>query len=288
MIRFDRNESLAEATARNVRDALMEDIGRGDWTAMLVPQGRRVQAQVQAKEAAVLCGQAWFDACVHSLDPAARIEWRVAEGQSVAAGSVVCHIDGEARGLLGAERPALNFLQMLSAVATVTRKYVEAIAGASPLPRACIVLDTRKTLPGLRQAQKYAVRIGGGQNQRMALWDGILIKENHIAAAGGIAAALAAARALNAGVEIQIEVESLAELQQALDGGATNVLIDDFSREDMRRAVAIAAGRALLEVSGGVDLASVREIAATGVDRISVGKLTKDIRAIDLSMRVTG
>ena len=288
MIRFDRNESLAEATARNVRDALMEDIGRGDWTAMLVPQGRRVQAQVQAKEAAVLCGQAWFDACVHSLDPAARIEWRVAEGQSVAAGSVVCHIDGEARGLLGAERPALNFLQMLSAVATVTRKYVEAIAGASPLPRACIVLDTRKTLPGLRQAQKYAVRIGGGQNQRMALWDGILIKENHIAAAGGIAAALAAARALNAGVEIQIEVESLAELQQALDGGATNVLIDDFSREDMRRAVAIAAGCALLEVSGGVDLASVREIAATGVDRISVGKLTKDIRAIDLSMRVTG
>ena len=288
MIRFDRNESLAEATARNVRDALMEDIGRGDWTAMLVPQGRRVQAQVQAKEAAVLCGQAWFDACVHSLDPAARIEWRVAEGQSVAAGSVVCHIDGEARGLLGAERPALNFLQMLSAVATVTRKYVEAIAGASPLPRACIVLDTRKTLPGLRQAQKYAVRIGGGQNQRMALWDGILIKENHIAAAGGIAAALAAARALNAGVEIQIEVESLAELQQALDGGATNVLIDDFSREDMRRAVAIAGGRALLEVSGGVDLASVREIAATGVDRISVGKLTKDIRAIDLSMRVTG
>ena len=288
MIRFDRNESLAEATARNVRDALMEDIGRGDWTAMLVPQGRRVQAQVQAKEAAVLCGQAWFDACVHSLDPAARIEWRVAEGQSVAAGSVVCHIDGEARGLLGAERPALNFLQMLSAVATVTRKYVEAIAGASPLPHACIVLDTRKTLPGLRQAQKYAVRIGGGQNQRMALWDGILIKENHIAAAGGIAAALAAARALNAGVEIQIEVESLAELQQALDGGATNVLIDDFSREDMRRAVAIAAGRALLEVSGGVDLASVREIAATGVDRISVGKLTKDIRAIDLSMRVTG
>ena len=288
MIRFDRNESLAEATARNVRDALMEDIGRGDWTAMLVPQGRRVQAQVQAKEAAVLCGQAWFDACVHSLDPAARVEWRVAEGQSVAAGTVVCHIDGEARGLLGAERPALNFLQMLSAVATVTRKYVEAIAGASPLPRACIVLDTRKTLPGLRQAQKYAVRIGGGQNQRMALWDGILIKENHIAAAGGIAAALAAARALNAGVEIQIEVESLAELQQALDGGATNVLIDDFSREDMRRAVAIAGGRALLEVSGGVDLASVREIAATGVDRISVGKLTKDIRAIDLSMRVTG
>jgi nicotinate-nucleotide pyrophosphorylase (carboxylating) len=288
MISFDHNESLAEATARNVRDALMEDIGRGDWTAMLVPAGRRVQAQVQAKEAAVLCGQAWFEACVHGLDAAARVEWLVAEGHSVAAGSLVCRIDGDARALLGAERPALNFLQMLSAVATMTRAHVQAIAGASPNPRGCVVLDTRKTLPGLRQAQKYAVRVGGGRNQRMALWDGILIKENHIAAAGGIAAALAAARALNAGVEIQIEVENLAELQQALEAGATNVLIDDFSRDDMRRAVALAGGRALLEVSGGVDLASVREIAATGVDRISIGKLTKDIRAIDLSMRVVG
>jgi nicotinate-nucleotide pyrophosphorylase (carboxylating) len=288
MISFDHNETLAEATARNVRDALMEDIGRGDWTAMLVRPGRRVRAQVQAKEAAVLCGQAWFDACVHGLDASAEVDWLVSEGQSVAAGSRICQIDGDARALLGAERPALNFLQLLSAVATVTRQYVEAIAGASPAQRSCVVLDTRKTLPGLRQAQKYAVRVGGGHNQRLALWDGILIKENHIAAAGGIPAALAAARALNAGVEIQIEVESLAELSQALDAGATSVLIDDFSRDDMRRAVAIAGGRALLEVSGGVDLASVREIAATGVDRISIGKLTKDIRAIDLSMRVIG
>jgi len=288
MISFDHNESLAEATARNVRDALMEDIGRGDWTAMLVPPGRRVRAQVQAKEAAVMCGRVWFDACVHSLDASAEVDWLVAEGQHVVAGSLVCQIVGDARALLGAERPALNFLQMLSAVATVTRQYVEAIAGASPAERSCVVLDTRKTLPGLRQAQKYAVRVGGGGNQRMALWDGILIKENHIAAAGGIPAALAAARALNAGVEIQIEVESLAELTQALDAGATNVLIDDFSRDDMRRAVAMAGGRALLEVSGGVDLSSVREIAATGVDRISIGKLTKDIRAIDLSMRVIG
>ncbi|MDP1693601.1 MAG: carboxylating nicotinate-nucleotide diphosphorylase [Burkholderiaceae bacterium] len=288
MICFDHNESLAQAMARNVRDALMEDIGTGDWTAMLVPSGRRVRAQVQAKAAAVLCGQAWFEACVGSLDAAANIEWLAAEGQVVAAGSVVCRIDGDARALLGAERPALNFLQMLSAVATVTRQYVEAIAGASPDPRGCVVLDTRKTLPGLRQAQKYAVRVGGGHNQRLALWDGILIKENHIAAAGGIAAALAAARALNAGVEIQIEVENLSELQQALDAGATSVLIDDFSRDDMRRAVAIAGGRTLLEVSGGVDLASVREIAATGVDRISIGKLTKDVCAIDLSMRVQG
>jgi nicotinate-nucleotide pyrophosphorylase (carboxylating) len=288
MISFDHNETLAEATTRNVRDALMEDIGRGDWTAMLVPPGKCVVAQVQAKEGAVLCGQAWFDACVHALDAAARIEWRVSEGQRVTAGSLVCRIDGDARALLGAERPALNFLQLLSAVATVTRQYVDAIAGASPHQRACVVLDTRKTLPGLRQAQKYAVRVGGGHNQRMALWDGILIKENHIAAAGGIAAALAAARSLNAGVEIQIEVESLAELEQALAAGATSLLIDDFSRDDMRRAVVIAGGRALLEVSGGVDLASVREIAATGVDRISIGKLTKDVRAIDLSMRVVG
>jgi nicotinate-nucleotide pyrophosphorylase (carboxylating) len=288
MIAYDRNETLDQARERNVRDALAEDIGRGDWTAMLVPADRRVRAQVRAKEAAVLCGQAWFDACVHSLDAAAKIEWQVAEGAQFAVGGIVCSIDGDARALLGAERPALNFLQMLSAVATQTRQYVQAIAGLSPNPRGCVVLDTRKTLPGLRQAQKYAVRVGGGKNQRLALWDGILIKENHIAAAGGIAPALEAARALKAGVEIQIEVESLAELQQALDAGATSVLIDDFSFEDMRRAVALTGARALLEVSGGVDLTSVREIAATGVDRISIGKLTKDVRAIDLSMRIVG
>ncbi|MES2959026.1 MAG: carboxylating nicotinate-nucleotide diphosphorylase [Pseudomonadota bacterium] len=285
---FDDNESLTQATARNVRDALMEDIGRGDWTAQLVPAGRRVQAHVVAKEAAVICGRPWFDRCVHSLDGAARIDWQVAEGTAVAAGTLVCRIESEARALLSAERPALNFLQMLSGVAGVTRQYVDAIAGVSPNPRGCAVLDTRKTLPGLRQAQKYAVRVGGGQNQRMALWGGILIKENHIAAAGSIAAALQAARALQSEVDIQIEVEDLAELQQALDGGAVNILIDDFSREDMCRAVALNAGRALLEVSGGVDLAVVRDIAATGVDRISVGKLTKDVRAVDLSMRVTG
>ena len=288
MIAFDHNETLAQATVRNVRDALMEDIGRGDWTAMLVPAGRTVRAQVQAKEAAVLCGQAWFEACMRGVDPASTVEWRVAEGQAVTAGSVVCRIDGDARALLSAERPALNFLQMLSGVATVTRQYVDAITGVSPNPRGCVVLDTRKTLPGLRQAQKYAVRVGGGHNQRMALWDGILIKENHIAAAAGIAPALVAARALNSGVEIQIEVETIDELRQALAGGATSVLIDDFSLDDMRRAVAITGGRALLEVSGGVDLSTIREIARTGVDRISVGKLTKDVRAIDLSMRVVG
>ncbi len=282
---FDHNETLEQAIARNVRDALMEDIGRGDWTALLVPAERTVQARITAKEAAVLCGRAWFDACMHALDPRALLQWQAAEGEAVDAGSVVCRIEGDARALLGAERPALNFLQTLSAVATTTRSYVEAIAGASPNPNGCAILDTRKTLPGLRQAQKYAVRVGGGQNQRLALWDGILIKENHIAAAGSIAAALQAASSLAAGVAIQIEVESLDELQQALEAGATSVLIDDFSREDMRRAVDLNAGRALLEVSGGVDLQVVREIAATGVDRISIGKLTKDVRAIDLSMR---
>ncbi|MES1162364.1 MAG: nicotinate-nucleotide diphosphorylase (carboxylating), partial [Rhizobacter sp.] len=179
-----------------------------------------------------------------------------------------------------------NFLQMLSGVATVTRQYVEAIAGASPNPNGCAVLDTRKTQPGLRQAQKYAVRVGGGQNQRLALWDGILIKENHIAAAGGITPALQAAQSLQAGVSVQVEVESLAELEEALAAGAGSVLLDDFTLEDMHSAFRLNRGRALLEVSGGVDLAAIRAIAATGVDRISIGKLTKDVIAVDYSMRV--
>ena len=281
----DTNETLADALERNVRDALMEDIGCGDWTAQLVPSGRRVQAHVLSKEAAVICGRPWFDACVMALDPTAALDWCVQEGESVAPGSVVCRINADARALLSAERPALNFLQTLSAVATQTQRYVQAITGVSPNPSGCTVLDTRKTMPGLRQAQKYAVRTGGGRNQRMALWDGILIKENHIAAAGGIAPALQAAQALRAGVSVQIEVESLAELQQALGAGAQSVLLDDFSLEDMHRAYSQNAGRAVLEVSGGVDLLRIRDIAATGVDRISVGKLTKDVSAVDLSMR---
>jgi nicotinate-nucleotide pyrophosphorylase (carboxylating) len=286
MMQSDHNESLDEALARNVHDALTEDIGVADWTARLVPAGRRAAARVVAKEAAVLCGLRWFDACLHALDPSAAVRWAVAEGDAVGAGTEVCFIDSEARALLSAERASLNFLQMLSGVATVTRAYVDAIAGCSPNPRGCAILDTRKTLPGLRQAQKYAVRVGGGQNQRLALWDGILIKENHIAAAGGIRAVLEAARVLNAGVPVQIEVESLAELDEALGCGATSVLLDDFSLDDMRRAYELAQGRALLEASGGVDLDRVRDIARTGVDRISIGKLTKDVRAIDLSMRV--
>ncbi len=283
---YETNETLAEALARKVRDALKEDIGRGDWTARLVPAGQAVRAQVLAKQEAVLCGQAWFDACVRALDPAAQLDWACAEGQHMPVGQVVCQIRADGRALLSAERPALNFLQMLSAVATTTRSYVRAIEGLSPNPRGCVVLDTRKTLPGLRQAQKYAVRVGGGQNQRLALWDGILIKENHIAAAGGIAQALHAARALQAGVTLQIEVEDLDELQQALAAGADNVMLDDFTLDDMRRACTVNAGRAVLEVSGGVDLDSIRRIAATGVDRISVGKLTKDVSAVDLSLRV--
>jgi nicotinate-nucleotide pyrophosphorylase (carboxylating) len=285
---FDHNETLEQALARNVRDALMEDIGRGDWTARLVPADRAAHGHVLAKEGAVIAGRPWFDACLLVLDADARIDWAVAEGQAVEPGTVVCHVEGNARALLSAERAALNFLQTLSAVATSARRYADAIAGVSPNPKGCVVLDTRKTLPGLRQAQKYAVRVGGGRNHRMALWDGILIKENHIATAGGIAAALAAARALDAGVSIQVEVESLDELQQALDAGAPNVLLDDFSLADMHAAWRLTAGRAVLEVSGGVDLDGIRAIAATGVDRISTGKLTKDVRAVDLSMRLQG
>lgn len=283
---FEFNEDLEAARARNVRDALMEDIGQRDWTAELVPAGQRVSARVLAREEAVLCGRDWFDACIAALDPAARVDWHVAEGALMGADTRVCDITSDARALLSAERPALNFLQLLSATATLTRRHVDAIAGASPNPRGCVILDTRKTLPGLRQAQKYAVRTGGGRNQRLALWHGILIKENHIAAAGGITAVLRNAAALNAGVDIQIEVETLDQLHEALAAGAVSVLLDNFDLDGMRAAVALSAGRALLEVSGGVRLDQVREIAATGVDRISIGRLTKDVRATDYSMRV--
>jgi len=283
---FQTNESLEAARERNVRDALMEDIGVCDWTAQLVPAGRRVNARVLVREDAVLCGRDWFDACIATLDATARVDWHVIEGAWMAPDTLVCHIEADARALLSAERPALNFLQLLSGTATLTRRHVDAIAGASPNPRGCVILDTRKTLPGLRQAQKYAVRTGGGSNQRLALWHGILIKENHIAAAGGVAAALRNAQALQSGVDIQIEVESLEQLAEALAAGATSVLLDNFDLPRMREAVALTAQRALLEVSGGVALDQVRDIAATGVDRISIGRLTKDVRATDYSMRV--
>lgn len=285
---FDHDETLDEARQRNIRDALFEDIGRGDWTAQLVPAGERIAARVLVREPAVLCGREWFEACVHALDAAATLEWHYDEGAAMHADTLVCELQGDARALLSAERPALNFLQLLSGVATVTRAHVTAIAGASPNPNGCAILDTRKTLPGLRQAQKYAVRTGGGQNQRLALWHGILIKENHIAAAGGVALALRRAADLQAGVTVQIEVESLAQLQEALDAGATSVLLDNFGLPQMREAVLVTAGRALLEVSGGVEMSQLAGIAETGVDRISIGKLTKDVHAVDYSMRVLG
>lgn len=280
------NETLEAARQRNIRDALAEDIGSGDWTGMLVPAGERVRARVIARERAVLCGRDWFDGVVKALDANARLDWHVAEGGWMAPDQAVVHIEANARALLAAERPALNFIQLLSCTATETRHHVDAVAGASPLPQGCAILDTRKTVPGLRQAQKYAVRVGGGQNQRLALWHGILIKENHIAAAGGVAQVLANAKALNAGVEIQIEVETLAQLEEALAHGATSVLLDNFDLARMREAVALNRERALLEVSGSVQREQLRAIAATGVHRISIGHLTKDVKAVDFSMRV--
>jgi nicotinate-nucleotide pyrophosphorylase (carboxylating) len=284
---FNSNETLEEARQRNVHDALMEDMGKCDWTAQLISPSERVEARVVVKQDnAVLCGKDWFNDCLIALDPTATITWHYAEGDVMTNQSSVCEITANARALLSAERPALNFLQSLSWTATITHNHVKAIEGISPNPKGCSILDTRKTMPGMRQAQKYAVRVGGGKNQRLALWHGILIKENHITAAGGIGEALKAAFALNSGVDIQIEVESIAELEQALANGAKNILIDDFSIADMKKAVEINQGRALLEVSGGVTLEGLKEIAATGVDRISIGKLTKDVIAIDYSMRV--
>jgi nicotinate-nucleotide pyrophosphorylase (carboxylating) len=229
----------------------------------------------------VLCGAPWFEGVMEALDPNTEIDWQYAEGDMMRAGSVVCSIDAAPRSLLTAERAALNFLQLMSGVASATRRYVEVVAGTK-----AFILDTRKTLPGLRQAQKYAVRVGGGKNQRMALFDGILIKENHIAAAGGVDKALAAAAALGSGKPVQIEVETLAQLSEALAAGATSVLLDNFELDAMREAVTLNAGRALLEASGGVSIDSVRAIADTGVDRISVGSLTKDVQATDYSLRI--
>ncbi|HRF30229.1 MAG TPA: carboxylating nicotinate-nucleotide diphosphorylase [Azonexus sp.] len=276
---------LNEEINRNVSAALAEDVGAGDLTASLVPGERRVKATVISREAGVLCGTAWFDECVRRCDPTAKVTWQGADGDRIAANQLLCEIEGNGRALLTAERSALNFLQLLSAVASKVRIYADAIAGT----RAQVV-DTRKTLPGLRIAQKYAVRAGGGGNHRLALWDAILIKENHIHAAGGIAQAMAAAKQVAEQAKdrckfIQIEVESLDELNQALDAGATMILLDNFSLDMMREASRINAGRAILEASGNVTLETIRGIAETGVDRISVGALTKDVKALDLSMR---
>ncbi|MEO6353208.1 MAG: carboxylating nicotinate-nucleotide diphosphorylase [Burkholderiaceae bacterium] len=272
---------LAAAFEENIRIALQEDIGSGDITGLLVPEHERVAARVVVREQAVLCGAPWFEGVMQSVDPGIRIEWLYAEGDLMAADSTVCTIEAPARALLTAERSALNFLQLLSGVASATHCHVTAVEGTG-----AAILDTRKTLPGLRLAQKYAVRVGGGQNQRLALYDGILIKENHIAAAGSIGAVMAAALGLRSGVPIQIEVETLQQLEEALAAGARSVLLDNFSTDAMRAAVQITAGRALLEASGGINLTTLRAIAETGVDRISIGGLTKDVHATDYSLRI--
>jgi nicotinate-nucleotide pyrophosphorylase (carboxylating) len=273
--------ALAAAFDANLRAALEEDIGSGDLTALLVPQHDTVNARVIVREEAILCGAPWFEGVMTQLDPGIRIVWHYAEGDRMRADSSVCDIVAPARALLTAERSALNFLQLLSGVATATRRYVDAVEGTRAR-----ILDTRKTLPGMRLAQKYAVRVGGGKNQRLALYDGILIKENHIAAAGSIAAAMKAALEIGKGISVQIEVETLAELNDALAAGALSILLDNFSLPALREAVLVNGGRALLEASGGINMDSVRAIAETGVDRISVGSVTKDIRATDYSLRI--
>jgi nicotinate-nucleotide pyrophosphorylase (carboxylating) len=273
--------NLALTIESNVAAALAEDVGSGDWTAQLVASGAQATANLVCRDAAVLCGGPWFDACFRRLDPGAAIGWLASEGSTVEPGQKLCTVRGAARALLTAERTALNFLQTLSAVATTTRRYVDAMAGTK-----ASIVDTRKTLPGLRSAEKYAVRVGGGVNHRMGLFDGILIKENHIAAAGGVVAALReAARIAPPEVWTQIEVENFSQLREALAAGAKMILLDNMSLEQMREAVGIAAGRAELEASGGITLDNVRAVAETGVDRISIGSLTKDIEAVDLSMR---
>lgn len=270
-----------ELIESHVLVALEEDVGSGDITAALLPPERQAQAEVITRETAVLSGRAWFDAVFRLLDADVRIEWRAVDGERVAAGQVLCRCSGPLRSLLTGERTALNYLQTLSGTATRARRYAETVAD---LP--VRLLDTRKTLPGLRREQKYAVACGGCHNHRIGLFDAILIKENHILAAGSIAAAVKAARALNAGVPVEVEVESLDELEQALAAGAERVLLDNFPLDALRDAVAVTTGRARLEASGGITLEGLRAVAETGVDDISIGDLTKDLDAVDLSMRL--
>jgi nicotinate-nucleotide pyrophosphorylase (carboxylating) len=266
-----------------VSRALREDIGSGDVTAALIAAKQQVQARVLCREAATICGAPWFDETFRQLDAAVRIEWHIAEGARAPVNSIVCELTGPARPILTGERTALNFLQLLSATASATQRYVEALRGTR-----CRILDTRKTIPGLRSAQKYAVRCGGGSNHRLGLYDMVLIKENHIAAAGSIGAAVSAARAQQPALQVEVEVENVDQLRQALDARAELVMLDNFDLEGMRSAVALNRAHqrpALLECSGGVTLEGVAAIAATGIDYISVGSLTKNIAAIDLSMR---
>ncbi|HNW78925.1 MAG TPA: carboxylating nicotinate-nucleotide diphosphorylase [Candidatus Competibacteraceae bacterium] len=260
--------------------ALAEDVGSGDLTAALIPEQAQAEATVISRENAVLCGTAWFDAVFRQLDPGVTVAWQAADGERVAPDQLLCTLRGPARVLLTGERTALNFLQLLSATATLARRYADCVAGTG-----ATILDTRKTLPGLRLAQKYAVRCGGCQNHRIGLFDAVLIKENHIMAAGSIGKAIATARHLHPGVKVEVEVESLAELAEALQAQPDIIMLDNFDRAGMVEAVRITAGRVKLEASGNVNFDTVRAIAETGVDYISIGGLTKDVRAVDLSMR---
>lgn len=279
------NLTLADLSAEieaNVRRALTEDIGSGDITAQLIPEERLAHATVITREAAVIAGTAWVNAVFRQLDPRVAVHWQVADGDRVQPNQALFHLEGPARALLSGERSALNFLQCLSGVATRVAHYVDLVKGTSVK-----LLDTRKTLPGLRLAQKYAVTCGGGHNHRIGLYDAFLIKENHIAACGGITQAINAAHRIAPGKPVEVEVENLDELQQALDAGADIIMLDELSLDDMRTAVTLTAGRAKLEASGGINDTTLRTIAETGVDYISIGTLTKDVRAVDLSMRLS-
>lgn len=280
---MDIPNDLRAALEDQVTRALREDVGSGDLTASLIPAERLARATVISRENAVLCGRAWFDEVFRQIDPRVQVSWSAEEGASVAANQTLCEIHGPARAILTGERTALNFLQTLSAAATITRRYVDAIKGTSTR-----ILDTRKTVPGLRLAQKYAVRCGGGTNHRIGLFDGVLVKENHIAAAGSIAAAVSQARQIAGKVVIEVEVETIDELRQALATDVDRIMLDNFSSADMREAVALvrsSGSRVELEASGNVTLETIRAIAETGVDYISVGALTKHVQALDLSMR---
>jgi len=265
----------------DVRRFLAEDVGSGDLTALVIPEEKSAKATVVTREAMLVCGQAWVNAIFKKLDPEVKIEWQYEEGQQAFSGDVLCYLSGSARALLTGERAALNMLQTLSATASLASQFAKAIEGTS-----AVVLDTRKTIPGLRLAQKYAVRCGGAMNHRVGLYDGILIKENHIMAAGSIKNAVAAARVVSNTVEVEVEVENIDEVKQALDAKADILLLDNFSLEQLKEAVALNNGVAKLEASGNVNLSTIRDIAKTGVDFISVGALTKNIQAVDLSMRV--
>jgi nicotinate-nucleotide pyrophosphorylase (carboxylating) len=272
-----------DVITRQVANALAEDLGAGDVTAALVPEAQRVRAQIVAREPAILCGTDWAEATFHQLDPAVRLEWLVHDGERLVANLPVLRLEGFARPILTGERTALNFLQTLSATATSAARYVEAIAGTG-----CQILDTRKTLPGLRLAQKYAARTGGARNHRLGLYDMVLIKENHIIAAGSIARAMEAARRTSPGLPVEVEVESLDEFDQALAAGADIIMLDELSHADMREAVSrnrARGAKAKLEASGSITLETVRDIALTGVDYISIGGITKHVKAVDLSMR---